>query len=239
MVRLKVKLWALFLLLRFKAGRKWRYCSGVVNIGLTGGIGSGKSLAGSCFARLGALVVDSDDLARNVIERGTDGFDEIISHFGDGILKNGDINRRALGEIVFADKKEKDFLESIIHPAVQKCYNEILSTVDKSAIVINQIPLLVELNAAARFDFTLTISADENIRIDRLRTRGMHLSEIKARIENQASEMARNEYCDFVIYNNTSVEEFEKSIENFWHRIVLPMQSGLISLDIAKSLDSL
>jgi len=93
-------------------------------IGLTGGIGSGKSLAAQFFAELGALVIDADQLARDVISRGTEGFDEIVTHFGDSILRNGDIDRRALGEIVFNDKQALAVLEGIIHPRVEAEFDE-------------------------------------------------------------------------------------------------------------------
>ena len=145
----------------------------MLSVALTGGIGSGKSTVAEIFEDLGALVIDSDQLAREVIERGTSGYDAVLSRFGDSILKEGEIDRSALGAIVFADEKARKDLEGIIHPLVRERSEKIASRAGDSRIVINQIPLLVETSGAKRFDFVITVEADLEIRRERLRARGM------------------------------------------------------------------
>ena len=125
-------------------------------IGLTGGIGSGKSLAAQYFSQLGALVIDADQLARVAIERGSEGFDEVLLRFGDSILKNGDIDRTALGQIVFEDPLAKKDLEEIIHPRIRAEFEEAVASLNPGQVMVYEIPLLVETNAADRFDFVIT-----------------------------------------------------------------------------------
>ena len=117
-------------------------------IALTGGIGAGKSLVANYFFSLGAEVMDADQLAREAIERGSEGFDQVVLAFGDEILKDGDINRRALGEIVFSDAEKRRILESIIHPKVQQALADARKELSDDQILIYEIPLLVETNAA-------------------------------------------------------------------------------------------
>jgi len=118
----------------------------VLTVAVTGGIGSGKSLVGDYLEALGAIVIDSDQLARAVIERGTPGFDEVLSRFGDKILQDGGINRTALGEIVFSDPQARKDLEAIIHPRVRAETEAVIRAASETSIVVNQIPLLVETN---------------------------------------------------------------------------------------------
>jgi len=129
----------------------------MLSIALTGGIGSGKSLAGEFFQELGAVVIDSDQLAREVIERGTEGFDEVLSRFGDEILNGGEIDRSKLAEIVFKDESARRDLEEIIHPKVREAALKIAARVPSDGVVINQIPLLFETKGAGRFDFVITV----------------------------------------------------------------------------------
>ena len=116
-------------------------------IALTGGIGAGKSTVAQFFSELGANVVDADQLARIAIERGSEGFDEVVTRFGEKILANGDINRKALAEIVFSDPSAKSDLEGIIHPRVQKLFAQALIDNEPAANLIYEIPLLVETDA--------------------------------------------------------------------------------------------
>ena len=126
-------------------------------IGLTGGIGCGKSLAAQYFAELGALVIDADQLARAAIERGSDGFDEVIAFFGDSILKDGNIDRRALGELIFKDPAAKSKLESIVHPFVRREFEEAVSSLKGDQVLVYEVPLLVETKAQERFDVDITV----------------------------------------------------------------------------------
>jgi dephospho-CoA kinase len=188
----------------------------VLSVALTGGIGSGKSTVAEIFEELGALVIDSDQLAREVIERGTSGYDAVLSRFGDSILKEGEIDRSALGAIVFADEKARKDLEGIIHPLVRERSEKIASRAGDSRIVINQIPLLVETSGAKRFDFVITVEADLEIRRERLRARGMKDYEISRRISAQASDDEREAIANIVITNNGSLDELTREVERVW-----------------------
>ena len=188
----------------------------MLSVALTGGIGSGKSTVAEIFEELGALVIDSDQLAREVIERGTSGYDAVLSRFGDSILKEGEIDRSALGAIVFADEKARKDLEGIIHPLVRERSEKIASRAGDSRIVINQIPLLVETSGAKRFDFVITVEADLEIRRERLRARGMKDYEISRRISAQASDDEREAIANIVITNNGSLDELTREVERVW-----------------------
>jgi dephospho-CoA kinase len=185
-------------------------------IALTGGIGCGKSLAAQCFAELGALVIDADQLARAAIERGSAGFDEVVTLFGDSILKDGNIDRRALGEIVFKDQKAKVALENIIHPFVRKEFEEAVASLKGGQVLVYEIPLLYETNAHERFDLVITVESEMENRITRLRSRGMHVSEIEGRIAAQATREQRIEIADFLIENDGSEDELLRQVENIW-----------------------
>jgi len=185
-------------------------------IALTGGIGCGKSLAAQYFAELGALVIDADQLARASIERGSQGFDEVVSFFGDSILNNGDIDRRALGELIFKDAEAKRKLESIVHPFVRREFEEAVASLKSDEVLVYEIPLLVETGAQDRFDIVVTVESDLENRIARLRQRGMHISEIEGRIAAQATREQRVEVADFVIENDGSEDELLRQVENIW-----------------------
>lgn len=182
-------------------------------VALTGGIGSGKSLAGDYFAQLGAIVVDSDQLSRDVVERGTEGFDEVISRFGDEILTNGDIDRRKLAEIIFSDEAARTDLENIIHPRIREAWELLIESSGPSDILINQIPLLVETNGADRFDRVITVIALPEVRAARLKSRGLIETEIQRRISAQASDEDRIEIADYIIENNGSAHDLLREVE--------------------------
>ncbi|MEY3455210.1 MAG: hypothetical protein RLZZ92_330 [Actinomycetota bacterium] len=194
----------------------------MLSIALTGGIGSGKSLAGEFFQELGAVVIDSDQLAREVIERGTEGFDEVLSRFGDEILNGGEIDRSRLAEIVFKDESARRDLEEIIHPKVREAALKIAARVPSDGVVINQIPLLFETKGAGRFDFVITVSADLEVRKARLNERGLKSYEIERRISAQATDSQRESIANFIIRNNGSVEELERAVAELWEREILP-----------------
>ena len=188
-------------------------------VALTGGIGSGKSLAGEYFAQLGAIVVDSDLLSREVIDRGTDGFDEVIARFGDEILTNGDIDRRKLADIVFSDKSARTDLENIIHPRIREVWESLVESSKASDILINQIPLLVETNGAERFDRVISVIAAPEIRSARLKSRGLYITEIERRMAAQASDEERIEISDYIIENNGSADELLREVEALFDQL--------------------
>ena len=185
-------------------------------IGLTGGIGSGKSLAAEYFADLGALVIDADQLSRAAIERGSKGFDKVVALFGDSILKNGEIDRRALGELVFRDPTKKAALEAIIHPWVRSEFEAAVLSLSGNQTLVYEIPLLFETGGADRFDTVITVEAAMDKRIERLREKGLHPSEIQARIAAQASREERVSIADFVIENSGSKDDLLRQVENIW-----------------------
>ncbi len=191
-------------------------------IGLTGGIGAGKSLVANYFFSLGAQVIDADQLARQAIERGSAGFDEVVAIFGDQILKNGDIDRRALGEIVFADPDARKQLESIIHPRVQQSLAEAKRRLGEDEILIYEIPLLVETNSMDRFDRIITVEAPLQQRIERLKARGLYQSEIEKRIASQATPEARRSVADIVIENDGTEDDLLIKVEKIWDELNAP-----------------
>jgi dephospho-CoA kinase len=189
-------------------------------VALTGGIGSGKTTVGSIFAGLGAVVVDSDQIAREVVERGSEGFNLVVAQFGDGILKNGEINRGALGELVFSDQDKLAKLEAITHPLIRQAFARIVEDSPKDSIVINQIPLLVESKHEYNFDFVITVSVSESVRKERLLARGLSQSQIQARLNAQASDIQRESIADYVIENSGDLTALTQEAERVWQLLV-------------------
>jgi dephospho-CoA kinase len=190
-------------------------------VALTGGIGSGKSTVGQMLEDLGAIVTDSDQLAREVVERGTTGFDQIVAAFGDGVLKNGDLDRAALAEVIFKDPTKRTQLEQITHPLIRKAFAKVVESSKGDSIVINQIPLLVESKHEYKFDHVITVSATEEIRIERLLKRGMNLTQIKQRIQAQSTDAQREEISDSIIRNDKSQAELLSEVEKVWELLQL------------------
>lgn len=195
-------------------------------VALTGGIGSGKSTAAQNFAELGALVIDADQLARMAIERGTDGFADVLLRFGEEIILNGDIDRKKLAEIVFSDEKARKDLEAIIHPLVQAMFAEAVADLEHGDILIYEIPLLVETGAAEKFDFVVTVESDLELRKARLLKKGLYISQIEKRIASQASEAAREAIADAVIRNDSDEDSLLRKVENLWESVLVPQSLG-------------
>jgi len=189
-------------------------------VALTGGIGSGKSTVGQIFAQLGAIVIDSDQLARDVIERGSIGFNEVVAKFGDEILKNGDIDRQILASLIFKNPAKRFELEQITHPLIRKAFAKVVSSALPDSIVINQIPLLVESNHDYRFDHIITVSASESIRIERLIKRGLTNEQIKQRMQAQATDQMREDIADSVVVNEKSEQEITDQVEKIWEQLL-------------------
>ena len=194
----------------------------MLKVALTGGIGSGKSVAGDFFEDLGAVVVDADQLAREVVERGTEGFDELVAAFGDEILTNGLLYRSKLAQIVFADKKELLRLEEIIHPRVLQAFEEIVKASPLYSVIIYQIPILVEKAGKDRFDYVITVTAPLEVRIARLKARGMKGYEIEARLKAQASDSQRSDIADSVFENSGDLDFLLRQVDNIYEDVLLP-----------------
>ena len=190
-------------------------------VALTGGIGSGKSTVGQMFAQLGAIVIDSDQLARDVLERGSIGFDEVVAKFGDEILKNGEIDRQLLASIVFKDPKKRSELEQVTHPLIRKAFAEVVARSANNSIIINQIPLLVESNHDYKFDYVITISANESIRTQRLLKRGLTADQIRQRMQAQATDQMRESISDSVLVNESDEQNLLDQVEIIWEQLRL------------------
>ena len=194
-------------------------------VALTGGIGSGKSTVGQMFADLGAIVVDSDQLARDVVERGTTGFDQIVAAFGDEVLKNGDLDRATLAEVIFKDPAKRSLLEQITHPLIRQAFAKIVASASSHAIVINQIPLLVESKHDYKFDHIITVSSSEDIRTQRLLKRGLNLSQIEQRIKAQSTDSQREAISNTVIRNDKTQSELLQDVEKVWELLQIKNQN--------------
>ena len=191
-------------------------------VALTGGIGSGKSLAGKYFAELGALVVDSDELARSAIERGSEGFDEVIVTFGDEVLTDGLIDRAKLAAVVFAEPEKRLTLEKIIHPKVREAFENLVANSPAGSVIVNQIPLLVETDGASRFQYVITVSASEEVRRARLLAKGFSNHEITKRIAAQVSDRERENIADAVLTNDRDRDFLLRQVENLYETVLLP-----------------
>ena len=195
-------------------------------VGLTGGIGAGKSTVAQFFAQLGALVIDADQLARMAIERGTDGFAEVMLRFGDEVIVNGDIDRKKLAEIVFSDPQARKDLEAIIHPRVQALFAEAVADLNDEDILIYEIPLLVETGAASKFDYIVTVESELELRKERLLKKGLYISQIEKRMDSKTSPEDRAAIADKVIRNDGDEDSLLRQGENLWEGVLQPLSLG-------------
>ena len=195
----------------------------MLNVALTGGIGSGKSAVAEILEECGAVIIDSDQLARDVIERGTPGFEAVLAAFGDRILTDGEIDRSTLAEIVFHNESERKKLESIIHPLVREAAEALTRNLPTNSVVINQIPLLVETDGAKRFDHVVTVSASEEMRRKRLIQRGLKDYEITKRMQAQVDDASREGVADSIIRNEGSLEDLQRNVEELWRNTLQPL----------------
>jgi dephospho-CoA kinase len=186
---------------------------------LTGGIASGKSTVARLLAERGAVIIDADELARDVVEPGTPAWSKIVEHFGSAVvLPDKRIDRPALGEIVFNDPARLALLNEIVHPEVMRRIAdriEELSSTD--AIVVADVPLLVEVGATSMFNVVVVVNASERAQVDRMRrVRGMDEDAARARIAAQLPTAEKADVADWVVTNDGSLEELEASISALW-----------------------
>jgi dephospho-CoA kinase len=191
-------------------------------VGLTGGIGAGKSTVANMFAQLGALTIDADQLARIAIEPGSSGFNEVVSTFGADVLNDGEIDRQRLGTIVFNDAAKRKQLEAIVHPRVQEALANKIKSLSPGDILIYEIPLLVETGAAKKFDYVITVESDIENRLDRLFERGLEEDEAQRRIDAQASQFEREAVADFVIVNDGERADLFGEVAKVWEGELQP-----------------
>ncbi len=188
----------------------------MLKVAVTGGIGSGKSAVGEILEELGAVIVDADELARTVVERGNSGYDQVIATFGDEVLTSGEIDRAKLADLVFSDPELRKKLEGIIHPLVREAAEEIMKSAPSGSVVVNEIPLLFETNGAKRFDFVIAVQTPMELRIERLSQRGMKLYEIEKRIAVQASDQERASIANVIVVNDGSLDQLRSKVEELW-----------------------
>ncbi|PZG46214.1 dephospho-CoA kinase [Spongiactinospora gelatinilytica] len=190
----------------------------MLTVGLTGGIGSGKSEVARMLARRGAVVIDADQVAREVVEPGTEGLARVVAAFGEEVLtKDGALDRARLGSIVFADSAKLATLNGIVHPLVGARVAELRAVAPDDAIVVYDVPLLVENGLAPQYDSVIVVDASDEIRLERLvRIRGMSEADAKARIAAQASREARLAVADHIVPNEGSVADLEARVGDVW-----------------------
>lgn len=195
----------------------------MIKVGLTGGIASGKSAVADELSRLGALVIDSDQLARDVVAPGTPGLAQVVERFGTEVLAaDGSLDRPALGRLVFADERARADLNAIIHPLVLAARDQIEAQVeDPFAIFVAMIPLLVEIGAADQYDVVVVVDVDEQVQLERLMARnGLSEAEARARIAAQVTRAQRLAVADYVIRNDGTLEQLAERTHAVWHELV-------------------
>ncbi|MFH9354137.1 dephospho-CoA kinase [Kitasatospora sp. NPDC017646] len=194
----------------------------MLKIGLTGGIGAGKSEVSRLFAAHGAVIVDSDLIAREVVAPGTDGLAAVVAEFGPQVLReDGTLDRPALGAIVFADPEKLRALNAIVHPLVRARSAELEAAAAADAVVVHDVPLLTENGLAPLFDLVVVVDADDEVRLERLvRLRGMAVEEARARMAAQASRTDRLAIADLVIDNGGPLEALAARVDEVWAELV-------------------
>jgi dephospho-CoA kinase len=189
----------------------------MVRVGLTGGIASGKSLVAAELAARGAIIIDADVLARDVVEPGTPALAAIVDRFGAPVLSEGRLDRVRLAQIVFADSLARRDLERIVHPAVRTRAAELERAAGDAAVVVHVIPLLVETGQQEDFDFVVTVDVDHETQINRLMARnGYSRAEAESRIAAQASREERVNTAAVVLRNTGSVTQLREQIDALW-----------------------
>ena len=195
-----------------------------VLIGLTGGIGAGKSTVARELARLGALVVDADAIQRLVVAKGTPGLAQIVQTFGEQMLtEDGELNRPAMAQLVFSDDAARRQLEGITHPLIaQETQRQMLAAAD-GQVIVHDVPLLVELGFEKNYDLVVIVDAPAEDRVQRLVTdRGMTRDEAEARIRAQASDEQRRAVADVWLVNDSTPEVLAEKVREMWQREVAP-----------------
>jgi dephospho-CoA kinase len=193
----------------------------VKRVGLTGGVASGKSTVTAILDELGAVVVDADVLAREVVAKGTDGLQEVVEAFGPDVLTDeGELNRPAMGSIVFADAEKRRILEGIIHPRVRSRGAEIEAAASPDDVVVHDIPLLAETGQAAGFDAVIVVDVPTEVQVERmLELRGMTREDAEARVAAQASREQRLAIATHVVENTGTVEDLRRRVTEVYRQL--------------------
>ena len=191
-----------------------------MKVGLTGGIGAGKSTVADLFSQKGAVVIRSDELARQVIEPQTPGFQQVIDRFGKEFVNSeGYIDRAKLAQTVFQDDAALKDLENIVHPLVRSRTNQIIDQHTSETIIVNEIPLLLEKKMESLFDFLVIVISSEKNRLERLAQRGLTTEQATARMSKQVSDDERKAAADFLIVNDGNLDQLEADVEKIWQTL--------------------
>jgi dephospho-CoA kinase len=190
----------------------------VITVGLTGGIGSGKSEVARRLAARGAVVIDADVLAREALAPGTDGLAKVVAHFGDAVLSpDGSLDRPGLGRIVFADPQRLAALNAIVHPYVGRRSQELIAAAPADAVVVYDVPLLVENNLAPSYDVVVVVDVPPETQLARLtQQRGMTEADARARMSAQAAREQRRSVADVVIDNDGDLKSLDAQVAQLW-----------------------
>lgn len=196
----------------------------MLSVGLTGGIGSGKSTVSRVLASLGAVVVDADAVAREVVEPGSPGLAAVVEEFGPGVLlPDGGLDREALGKVVFADPDARGRLNAVLHPRIGARSAELWAAAEASgaAVLVHDVPLLAENGMQGLYDEVVVVDVDPAVQLDRLvRLRGMAEQDAAARIAAQATREQRLAVATRVLPNDGTVTELEQRVRDLWAELV-------------------
>ena len=199
----------------------------MLNVGLTGGIAAGKSAVAALLVEHGAVLIDADAIARAVVEPGTPGLAEVVAAFGPGMLgPDGALDRPGLGALVFADSAARERLNAIIHPRVRAEAARLRAAAPADAVVVQDIPLLVETGQGGDFDLVIVVAAPLAERLRRMvRDRGMDEADARARIAAQATDAQRAAVADVVVDNSGSLEQLRQQVNEIWETRIAPSTS--------------
>ena len=194
----------------------------MLKVGLTGGIGAGKSEVSRLLVEHGAVLIDADRIAREVVEPGTPGLAAVVEAFGEDVLApDGSLDRPKLGSIVFADPEKLAVLNEIVHPLVGRRSRELETAAADDSVVIHDVPLLAENALAALYDLVIVVDASPETQLDRLvQLRGMTEDDARARMAAQATREKRLAIADIVIDNDVPLEALERRVQDVWAELV-------------------
>ncbi|MFV2101163.1 dephospho-CoA kinase [Micromonospora sp. LOL_024] len=201
----------------------------MLRVGLSGGIGSGKSAAARRLVERGAVLIDADQIAREVVAPGSDGLAEVVAAFSDRVLDaDGALDRAALGALVFADEPARRRLEAVVHARVRTRTAELFAAAPSDAVVVNDVPLLAEVGLAPTYHLVVVVSTEVSTRLRRLaRDRGMSRAEAERRIAAQADDARRNAVADVLLTNDGTVDQLHAAVDALWCDRLVPFESNV------------
>ena len=186
-------------------------------VGLTGGIGAGKSTVAALLAQRGAIVIDADAIAREVVEPGKPALEKLVERFGPEILQpDGSLDRPRLGAIAFVDAETKKDLEAITHPAIGELFLQRVAEAAPGSVVVHDVPLLVESKRGFEYAAVIVVEAPLEVRLDRLEARGVPRDDARRRIELQASDEDRRKVATWIVDNSGDLDALDRQIEKIW-----------------------